>query len=62
MIVEAGLSELAKKCSLQFFIIPDLFTSIEGYNMQSDIIIIAGKIGLLTSREAQTMSLHDIAQ
>ncbi|KAL0064330.1 hypothetical protein AAF712_008776 [Marasmius tenuissimus] len=29
--------------------------------MESDIPILAGKIGLLTSREAQTMSLHDIA-
>ncbi|KAK1233468.1 hypothetical protein PQX77_003364 [Marasmius sp. AFHP31] len=33
----------------------------KAYNMESDIPIIAGKIGLLTSREAQTMSLHDIA-
>ncbi|KAK1231422.1 hypothetical protein PQX77_005465 [Marasmius sp. AFHP31] len=33
----------------------------KAYNMESDIPILAGKIGLLTSREAQTMSLHDIA-
>ncbi|KAL0064316.1 hypothetical protein AAF712_008762 [Marasmius tenuissimus] len=29
--------------------------------MESDIPILAGKLALLTSREAQTMSLHDIA-
>ncbi|KAJ8081088.1 hypothetical protein PM082_017929 [Marasmius tenuissimus] len=32
----------------------------KAYNMESDIPITAGKVGLLTSREAQTMSLHDI--
>ncbi|KAL0580996.1 hypothetical protein V5O48_000990 [Marasmius crinis-equi] len=34
---------------------------LKGYNMQSDILIGASKVGLLTSREAQTMSLEDIA-
>ena len=29
--------------------------------MESDILIVAAKVGLLTSREAQTMSLRDIA-
>ncbi|KAJ8081091.1 hypothetical protein PM082_017932 [Marasmius tenuissimus] len=33
----------------------------KGYNMESDIPLFTGKLGLLTSREAQTMSLHDIS-
>nr|7ZBP_A Chain A, Marasmius rotula UPO [Marasmius rotula]7ZBP_B Chain B, Marasmius rotula UPO [Marasmius rotula]7ZBP_C Chain C, Marasmius rotula UPO [Marasmius rotula]7ZBP_D Chain D, Marasmius rotula UPO [Marasmius rotula] len=32
----------------------------EGYNVQSDILILAGKIGMLTSREADTISLEDL--
>ncbi|KAK1233471.1 hypothetical protein PQX77_003367 [Marasmius sp. AFHP31] len=35
--------------------------SAKGYNMGSDIPLFAGKLALLTSREAQTMSLQDIS-
>ncbi|KAJ8081092.1 hypothetical protein PM082_017933 [Marasmius tenuissimus] len=33
----------------------------KGYNIESDILILAGKVGLLTSFEADAMSLRDIA-
>ncbi|KAJ8081215.1 hypothetical protein PM082_018072 [Marasmius tenuissimus] len=63
MIVEAAFSELANEPSLSSppSSDPAFLHVIEGYNMESDIPIGAGKIGLLTSREAETMSLHDIA-
>ncbi|KAJ8081090.1 hypothetical protein PM082_017931 [Marasmius tenuissimus] len=63
MIVEAAFSELANEPFPPSPPSSDMvFLHVtEGYNMESDIPIGAGKIGLLTSREAQTMSLHDIS-
>ncbi|KAJ8081132.1 hypothetical protein PM082_017974 [Marasmius tenuissimus] len=63
MIIEASLSKLANEPSVPSSLVIDPISHLptEGYNMESDIPTTAGKIGLLTSHEAQTMSLHDIA-